>query len=228
MRATRICLTAAVSLVVAGTFVAGQSSRPPSPPGSSAAQVGGKFVDAKSVVGQFTDPKTRVLFLTRGPIYQGGKWIEVTYGRPLKRGRDLWGAGADYGRQLNAGAPVWRAGANISTRLNTETPLVINEKTIPVGEYSLFIDLKPNNWTLIVSTWATQTESFDQTNTTALWGSYNYTADKDVVRAPMKLEALPHALEQLTWTFADMTDTGGTLAIMWDTVLASVPFRIVQ
>ena len=169
-----------------------------------------------------------MLFLTRGPIYQGGKWIEIAYGRPLKRGRDLWGSGADYGRQLNAGAPVWRAGANVSTRLNTEVPLVINGKTIPAGEYSLFIDLMPNDWTLIVSTWAVQTESFDQTNKTALWGSYNYTADKDVVRAPMKLEALPHALEQLTWTFADMIDTSGTLAIMWDTVMASVPFRIVM
>ena len=23
-----------------------------------------------------------------GQVYQGGKWIEITYGRPIKRGRD--------------------------------------------------------------------------------------------------------------------------------------------
>jgi hypothetical protein len=39
-----------------------------------------------------------------------GKWIEVTYGRPIKRGRTgLFGEGADYGKALKGGAPVWRA-----------------------------------------------------------------------------------------------------------------------
>ena len=228
MSVARTCLAITAAVVLYGAYVAAQNPRQPSPSGTAAAQVGGKFVDGRSMISQFTDPKTRVFFVTRGPIYQGGKWIEITYGRPLKRGRDLWGSGAEYGQQLYAGAPVWRAGANVSTRINTEMPLVINGKTIPIGEYSLFIDLKPNNWTLIVSTWATQNESFDPNNKTALWGAYNYTNEKDLVRAPMKLEKLPHSLEQLTWSFADMTDTGGTLAIMWDTAMASVPFRIVM
>jgi len=221
-----LAITAVV--VLYGGYVAAQNPRQPSPSGTAAAQVGGKFVEGRGALSQFTDPKTRVFFVTRGPIYQGGKWIEMTYGRPLKRGRDIWGSGPEYGQQLNAGAPVWRAGANVSTRINTEMPLVINGKTIPAGEYSLFIDLKPNNWTLIVSTWATQLSAYDPNDKTALWGSYNYTNEKDVVRAPMKLETLPHSLEQLTWSFADMTETGGTLAIMWDTVMASVPFRFVM
>ena len=74
------------------------------------------------------------------------------YGRPIKRGRDLFGgAGANYGKIVNPDAPVWRAGANQSTQLKTEVPLVINGKTVPPGTYTMFIDLKPNNWTLIVS-----------------------------------------------------------------------------
>src|ERR1043165_9553511 len=63
-----------------------------------------------------------------------GKWIEITYGRPIKRGRDLWGSGADYGKLVNAGAPVWRAGANVTTRLKTELPLIIGGKTVAPGE----------------------------------------------------------------------------------------------
>jgi Protein of unknown function (DUF2911) len=123
------------------------------------------------------------------------------------------------------GAPVWRAGANVTTRLKTEVPLVINGKTVAPGEYSLFIDLKPNNWTFIVSTWAAQTR-YDPKNTAALWGSFGYTPDKDVVRAPMTLGTLPFAVEQLTWDFTDMSDAGGRLAIMWDKVVASVPFKV--
>jgi hypothetical protein len=42
----------------------------------------------------------------------------------------------------------------------------------------------------------------------------------------MKLEMLPHAVEQLTWQFVDMTDAGGSLAIAWDKMMASVPFKL--
>ncbi len=157
--------------------------------------------------------------------YEGGKWIEITYGRPIKRGRDLWGSGADYGKSAVAGAPMWRAGANVSTRLKTEVPLVIGGRTVAPGEYSLFIDLKPNNWTLIVSTWAAQT-TFDPANKMALWGSYGYTADKDVVRVAMKLDTMPVSFEQLSWQFADVTDAGGTMVLTWDKTMASVPFKV--
>ena len=159
------------------------------------------------------------------PSYQGGKWIEISYGRPIKRGRDLWGSGADYGKLVNAGAPVWRAGANQTTRLKTELPLAFNGKRVAPGEYSVFVDLKPNAWTLILSTWPAQT-TYDPNNKAALWGSFGYTADKDVVRAPMALATLPFSVDQLTWDFVDMTDAAGKLALMWDRNVATVEFRI--
>jgi len=195
-------------VVIAAVTLAAQGARQPSPNGTAATEIRGKYVNGSD-----------------GAVYQGGKWIEITYSRPIKRGRELWGSGANYGKNLNSGAPVWRAGANVSTRLKSELPLVINGKMVPAGEYSLFIDLKPNAWTLIVSRWAAQLRE-DPANKNALWGSFDYTADKDVVRAPMKLETLPHSVDQLTWEFLDMTDTGGSLAIEWDKTLASVPFTI--
>jgi hypothetical protein len=159
-------------------------------------------------------------------VYQGGKWIEITYGRPLKRGREPFGgAAAAYGKIANPDAPVWRAGANVSTQLKTEVPLVAGGKSIAPGTYTMFIDLKPNNWTLIISSWEAQTR-YDTSNKKQLWGAYEYTADKDVVRAPMTLTMLPFAVEQLTWGFTDMTEAGGKLTIMWDKAVASVPFRV--
>jgi hypothetical protein len=196
--------------VAIGAFVGAQGGRPASPAGSSATEVKGHYVTPKGA---------------DEPVYEGGKWIEITYGRPVKRGRDLWGTGADYGKKVLSGAPVWRAGANVSTRLKTEVPLVINNKTVAAGEYSLFIDLKPNAWTLIVSNWPAQ-QKYDASNKAALWGSFNYTPDKDVVRAPMALSTLPVSIDQLAWDFVDMTDTGGKLAIMWDKTMASTPFKI--
>ena len=216
-------------LITAPVSVATQSAnkpRPPSPSGASAAQVGGSYEDGRESLKQFTDPKERVLFATRGPLYVGGKWIEITYGRPLKRGRNLWGEATEYGRTLNAGAPVWRAGANVSTRLTTEAVLVFNTTRVPPGSYTVFVDLKPDNWTFILTTWPVQTESYDPSNKAAVWGAYGYTPSRDVVRVPMMLERSRFAMEQLTWNFADMSDTRGTLVLSWDIYLASVPFGI--
>jgi hypothetical protein len=197
--------------ITLGAIVAAQgSSRPMSPAGASAAQVAGKWVTPAGA---------------DEPRYEGGKWIEITYGRPIKRGRDLWGRGADYGQKLLSGGPVWRAGANITTRLNTEVPLVINGKTVPAGGYDVLIDLKPNAWTLILSTQPYQ-KAYDPNNKVDLYGGFNYKPDHDVVRAPMTLTTLPFAVEQLDWAFVDMTDAGGKLAVMWDKTMASAAFTV--
>ena len=154
---------------------------------------------------------------------RGGQWIDITYGRPVLRGRDPWGSGADYGKDLLLGAPIWRAGANVSTRLRTDVPMVINGTTVPPGEYSLFIDLKPGKWTFVVSSWPAA-QKYDPSNKDALWGAFFYTPDKDVVRAPMKMTTLPWSRDELTWEFLDMTDAGGSMAISWGKQMASVPF----
>ncbi len=181
----------------------GQERRILSPPGHSAVQVGGTF-----------DP------VQYG--YLGGRWIDVYYGRPLKRGRDLFGP-PDWAEMLNDGAPVWRAGANQSTRLVTEAPLVIGGTRVEPGEYTLFIDLSDEAWTFILSTWPAQ-ETYDFENRDALFGAFEYTDDRDVLRTPMELETLPVAFDQLSWQFLDMTATGGRLALLWDTKMASVLF----
>lgn len=188
-------LALGMTLLTAATLVTAQEARPASPRGSSATQLGDK-----------------------------GPWIEITFGRPIKRGRDLWGSGATYGQTLMARAPVWRAGADVSTRLKSDVPLQIAGKTVAAGEYSLFIDLKsPTDWTLIVSSWSAKKAGSDQQKD-ALWGAYNYTPDKDVARVAMKVDKLPLSIDQLTWSFADVTTTGGTLVVMWDTVVATAPF----
>lgn len=60
----------------------------------------------------------------------------------------------------------------------------------------------------------------------ALWGAFRYTPGKDVVRAPMTLSTLPYSMDQLVRVFTDMSDAGGKLALMWDRVMATVPFAV--
>ena len=200
----------AVAAVLMAASVVSAQAPPLSPEGKAQAHVGGKYV--KNAQG--------------GQTYEGGKWIEITYGRPILRGRtSIFGSGATYGQTLLAGTAVWRAGANTTTQLRTEAPLVIAGKTVAPGQYAVLIDLKEGAWTFILSSQEVQ-KQFDANNKTQLSGSANYTPDKDVVRAPMKLMKSTVSVEQLTWGFINVTETGGELAIWWDREFATVPFRI--
>ena len=201
MRFSRFTLVAVTLLVVAGTALA---QRPASPRGEAAIQVGGEYEERR---------------------YVGGKWITVDYGRPILRGRSgIFGEGENYGQGANAGAPVWRAGANQSTRFMTEVDLKFGDKTLPAGEYSMFIDLKEGDWTLIMSTHAAK-EGFREPGE-GLWGAYNYTPDKDVLRVSMDVDSVPVSYEQLTISFVNVTAEGGSLALMWENTVAMASFSL--
>jgi hypothetical protein len=43
----------------------------------------------------------------------------------------------------------------------------------------------------------------------------------------MKLDALPFAVDQLTWSFVDMTNDGGRIALTWGKTMATTPFKAV-
>lgn len=206
MKKTAAALAAGlfVASLISGTSLA-QTRRIASPAGASAAEVGGRHDERSG--------------------YVGGKWLEILHGRPIKRGRNLFGL-PDHVEWLNDGAPIWRAGANMSTRLKTEAALVIGGKDVAPGEYTMFIDLAPTPWVFILSTWPALTTLTDDQKGKGLYGAYDYTPDRDVVRVSMSRETLPHSFEQLSWQFLDMTDAGGRLALIWDRELASVPFQI--
>jgi hypothetical protein len=186
---------------------------PASPRGTAATQVGGKWVEPTPGA---------------APRYQDGKWITVDYGRPILRGRtDIFGKGADYGKKVSGGDPVWRAGANQTTRLKTEVPLVVAGKTVPAGEYSVFVELKEGAWTFILSTQPYQ-QKYDRNDKTATWGNYNYDPKFDVVRAPMKLAPGTVSVDEFTIGFVNMTQQGGAVALWWEKTMAWVEFGVGQ
>jgi len=181
----------------------------PSPQGQASVQIGGKW--DKTPEG--------------GQTYRDGKWIVVDYGRPLLRGRkDIFGAGADYGKFVNAGAPVWRAGANNTTRLTTQVPLQIGGKTIQPGVYNVFVDLKPGNWTLVMSNQPVQ-ETFDPNDKVRLSGATNYDPKFDLLRVPMTVRTGDASVEQFTINFTNVTDAGATMTMAWEKTVATIDLK---
>ena len=207
----RISSGLALALLLLAVPAFAQEKRAMSPRGTAATQVGGKWAADK--------PGAE-------PRYSGGKWIEVDYGRPIRRGREsLFGKSAEYGKKISDDSPVWRLGANATTKMKTEAAIVIAGKTIAPGEYDLFVELKESGWTLVVSTQPAAAK-YDPADKSAIWGSYGYDPKFDVARAPMTRATLPHSVDQLTIGFVDVTDKGGKLAIAWDRELATVDFTL--
>ena len=230
----RIALVAIAVALAGGWLIAQQTQQPPqpaaaqqspqtppaqglrlpaSPPGQAATQVGGKYVTPEGSTEQ---------------RYAEGKWIVIDYGRPILRGRkQIFGSGADYGKKVNDDAPVWRAGANVTTRLRAQVPLVFGTKTLPAGDYSMFVELKPAAWTLIISN-QTYQQKYDEKNKIDPWGAYHSDPKFDVLRAPMTVSKSAATIDQFTIQFVNVTSAGGTLQMLWENTVGSVGFKIGQ
>ena len=182
---------------------------PSSPRGLAAIQVGGAWAPSDN-----------------GPQYRNGKWISVDYGRPILRSRpNIFGSAAEYGKTIMDGSPVWRAGANATTRLTTQVALDFGGTTVQPGVYSVLVDLKPAGWTMILSTQPVQSE-FNAEDKVNLYGGANYNPKFDVLRVPMALDTIPVKFEQFTIDFGDVSPTGGTLMMLWETTGAFVNFTV--
>jgi hypothetical protein len=189
---------------------------PASPRGQAATQIAGKWAAPADKPGA-------------SPKYLDGKWVTVDYGRPILRGRtDIFGSGAEYGNKVRRSDRLWRAGANVTTRLKTEAPLVIGGKHLAAGEYSLFVDLKEGNWTLVLSTQAIQPQRHDEKDTKATWGALNYDPKFDLVRVPMKVAKGADSFDQFSIDFINMTQAGGTMAMRWENTVATVDFKLAK
>ncbi len=131
--------------------------------------------------------------------------IEVTYARPSKKSREIFGGLVPYGQ-------VWRTGANTATKVSFSTDVKLNGATIPAGTYELFTIPGRDEWTVIVHKHMSQ------------WGSYAYDAANDIVRLTAKPVALAQAVETFTIDFNDLRDESATLNLAWDKV--SVPLHL--
>lgn len=73
---------------------------------------------------------------------QDGYAIEVTYSRPFKKQRVIFGGLVPYGQ-------VWRTGANEPTTFSSETDLYIAGQVLPSGKYTLWTIPNSTKWEVI-------------------------------------------------------------------------------
>ena len=139
-------------------------------------------------------------------VQVAGAQIDVDYGVPLKRGRDIFGALVPWDR-------VWRTGANRATHFSTTRALRVGDAVIPAGSYTLFTIPRPDRWTLIVNR---NTEINGQA----------YDASADLVHLDLAVRRLDQVVEPFTIVVEPDGPSGGILRLRWDTTEAWLPFVV--
>jgi hypothetical protein len=139
-------------------------------------------------------------------VHVAGAQIDVDYGVPLKRGRDIFGALVPWER-------VWRTGANRATHFSTSRPLRVGADVIPAGTYTLFTIPRPDRWTLIV-------------NRNIDINGQAYDADADLVHLDLAVRRLDQVVEPFTILVEPDGPSGGILRLRWDTTEAWLPFVV--
>jgi hypothetical protein len=133
-----------------------------------------------------------------------GKDITIYYGRPYKKGRDIFGGTvAPYGK-------TYRCGADEPTILVFAKDATFGGKPIKAGKYSMFAVPGKDTWTVILN------------SNTTMWGTdHDQHADQDVVKVDVPVMNLSTPVDQLT-----MTTNGHDVTLAWDKVKIDVPVKM--
>lgn len=141
-----------------------------------------------------------------------GNRIVIDYCRPYKKGRDIFGDLLPYGK-------VWRTGANEPTTFLNTADIVIDGKTLPAGDYTLWTVPNEREWEIMFNS-----KQYD-------WGvGFDTEAAREpehdvlVTKAPVQM--LNDTIEQFTIDIA--REQNMKLSFEWDDVRVEVPMDWVK
>lgn len=131
--------------------------------------------------------------------------IELTYGRPVARGRTLFG-------QLVPWDSVWHPGADSASRISFDHDVIVEGKALKAGEYSLWLIARERGpWTIIFS------------NAAHTFHRPYPGASADALRIDVTPETASH-VESMTIDFPMVLRDDALMRIQWGTT--AVPIRI--
>jgi hypothetical protein len=136
-----------------------------------------------------------------------GLKISLTYGRPYKRGRTIFGGVVPYDT-------LWRTGAGGPTVLTIQNDIKVGNTVIPKGEYSIYTIPKKKEWSLIFSTdiksWPTDPNR-----------------SKDFAQVTIPIEKTKNIKQQFSIEIVE-TKNSGELRFCWDDVIAVAKFEVMK
>ncbi len=131
--------------------------------------------------------------------------VTIEYGRPLMRGRQIFGALVEYDK-------IWRTGANRNTQLTVGQGITVGNKNLDAGTYTIFT--RPSR-----SEWKVYFYPYDN--------GYGVPDDFQVEKAITEITVgsfeLNRSVENLTINLDNVTDKSAELVIMWENTGIAIP-----
>jgi len=134
-------------------------------------------------------------------------YIRLTYSRPAKKNRVVFG-------DLIAYNKVWRVGANEAPEIKFYQKVTILGKKLKAGVYSMYILPTENEWTIIFNS------DLDT------WGAYSYNEAKDVLRVKVAPKTATEAIEYLSIQFVEGANKEALLQLGWDKTMVELPIVV--
>ncbi|MCS7019337.1 MAG: DUF2911 domain-containing protein [Cytophagales bacterium] len=137
-------------------------------------------------------------------IEKAGFTAEITYCRPSKKGRVIFGGLVPYGK-------VWRTGANEATVIQLGQDTNIAGSVLPKGNYSLWTIPQQDEWTIIFN------------KETGQWGT-NYNPEEDILKVKVTPRYTADTVEMFTISFHSKGNDV-EMVLAWDNVQVAVPMK---
>ena len=132
--------------------------------------------------------------------------IRVTYSRPQKKDRMVFGGLVAYDK-------VWRTGANEATEIKFYRDVKVGGTDVKAGTYSLFAIPGKEKWTLILNS------DLDY------WGHYSYDESADVARIEASSRTIDSTVEAFTIQFTKKGEMPAMMWLAWDNTVVEVPLE---
>jgi hypothetical protein len=129
--------------------------------------------------------------------------VEVTYSRPLAKGRTVMGDLVPYDK-------LWRTGANNATKITFGEDVKLNGQAIAAGEYALYTVPSRTGWEIVLNKGLKN------------WGIDGYKKEDDVLRFQTETQEMPFAVESFMITFENVRPTTMTMMLLWEKTMVPV------
>lgn len=142
-------------------------------------------------------------------VYQkiGFTEIEVSYGSPAVKDREIWGGLVPYDK-------VWRAGANNATTLEVSEEIIINNMPLDSGKYAFFvIPRQTDKWTAIFNKVHKQ------------WGAFKYDEKENALTIDVIPRTVTERADNLTYTIKQLGYQYGSIVLQWGYIEIEIPFE---
>jgi hypothetical protein len=134
--------------------------------------------------------------------------LTITYSRPGKKGREIFGDVVPYDQ-------IWRTGANENTKFTCSDAVIFGKDTLKAGTYALFTKPGKESWEIYFYT---------ETNN---WGTPDEWSDAKVA---LKTSGFVNHPKEVTENFTISVDAlennGAVLVFTWDKTTVRVPFQV--